>query len=346
MRRRILGVLTVALVIASMFAAHEPTYAKTENKRQIVVFNDNVDDNMKVKILDKHKALKVKDVKGTNAVVVRVSMDNKLLEESEVRYVEEDYIVRISGSSSKKDKNDNQVTAQPAEVVPWGVEYMNNLVSDNTDNGDGIKTGIIDTGIDVDHPDLAANIKGGYNTTSKKKSYDDDNGHGTHVAGIIGAVDNEVGVIGVAPQVDLYAIKALDYNGDGYLSDLIEAIEWCIVNNMDIINMSLGIDEDSLVLRESVMKAYNSGILMVAAAGNNHGGRCQYPALYKEVIGVGAIDQNNSIAEFSAIEGVDVWAPGVSIYSTHLDGYYLLKNGTSMAAPHWCAEIVKSLKGD
>ncbi|PKM54609.1 MAG: hypothetical protein CVV00_07475 [Firmicutes bacterium HGW-Firmicutes-5] len=107
MRRRIISVLTVAFVMASMFAVHEPTLAKTENKRKIVVFNDNVDNNKKVKLFEKHKALKIKDIMDTNAVVVSASVDNKLFEESEVRFVEEDCSISIRGNTGKKDKKDD-----------------------------------------------------------------------------------------------------------------------------------------------------------------------------------------------------------------------------------------------
>jgi len=217
---------------------------------------------------------------------------------------------------------------------------MNKLSPDSDNTGNGIKVAVIDTGIDVDYPDLMANIKGGYNATSKKKSYDDDNGHGTHVAGIIAAVDNEMGVIGVAPEADLYAIKALDAYGDGYVSDIVEGIEWCIENDIDIINMSLGMANDSVLLNEAVQDAYSAGILMVVAAGNNYGGDCEIPAAYDEVIAVGAIKTDGSIADFSAINGVDAWAPGVDVYSTYINDIYIDFDGTSMAAPHWIKSLL------
>lgn len=195
-RMSIVSIALVVMMLITLFNVSLPVQAKTEIKRQIVIFEDNIDSAKKDEILEMHKALKIKEIKGTNAVVVMASSDSKLSEDEEIRFVEADYVISIEGNTSKKDKKpDEELPVQPAETIPWGVEYMNNLSPDSDNTGKGIKVAIIDTGIDVDHPDLIANIKGGYNATSKKKSYDDDNGHGTHVAGIIAAVDNEIGVI-------------------------------------------------------------------------------------------------------------------------------------------------------
>jgi len=340
-RKSVLSIVLAMMIILTTVIGNASIYAKAETKRQIVVFDENINADKKTEILAKYQATKIKDIKGTNAVVVSVSSDNNMSNESDVRFVEDDYIINIEGGTSKKVKDsDDNATDQPDEVVPWGVEYMNDLTSDSVSLGVGIKVGIIDTGIDIDHPDLVDNIKGGYNTTSKKKSYDDDNGHGTHVAGIIGAVDNDIGVVGVAPKAELYAVKALDASGNGYISDVIEGIEWCISNEMDIVNMSIGLESDSGLLHESILEAYAAGIRMIAAAGNNYGGTCEYPAAYDEVIGVGAIDIDGNYASFSAIDGVDEWAPGEEIFSSYANASYRVMNGTSMAAPHYVRTIM------
>lgn len=340
-RKSILSLALVALMLITSFIVTLPVQAKTETKRQIVIFEDNVKSAKKDEILDKHRAVKIKEIKGTNAVVVMTSVDSKLSTDEDIQFVEEDYVISIEGNANKKDKKtDDQLPEQPAETIPWGVEYMNNLSPDSINTGIGIKIAIIDTGIDVDHPDLVDNIKGGYNATSKKKSYDDENGHGTHVAGIIAAVDNEIGVIGVAHEAELYAIKALDSYGDGYVSNIIEGIEWCIENNIDIINMSFGMGNDSVLLHEAVHKASSTGIVMVAAAGNNYGGNCEFPAAYDEVISVGSLNIDGDVADHSALNGVDVWAPGVGIISTYIDSEYTKIDGTSMATPHWIVKVI------
>lgn len=345
-RRKIIMSLIMMLVLIVSSISGYCSSGREHQSRKIIVFREGTDDARKEEILIGHNAVKLKEVNAINAVVAYVR-PGMTFSENDVEYVEDDLILSIAGKptdnkSSKTQKDDTIVPDQPPETVPWGIEYMKNLVPAASGTGELVKVGIIDTGIDMDHPDLVGNIKGGYNTISKKGSYDDDNGHGTHVAGIIAAVDNDIGVVGVLPEAELYAVKALDSTGNGYVSDVIEGIEWCIENDIDIINMSIGMTNDSMALHEVVIRAWDVGIVLVAAAGNNYGGDCEYPAAYQEVIGVGAISYKNQIGDFSAISGVDFWAPGVNVYSTYLDGTYVSMDGTSMAAPHW---ILKAVEG-
>jgi len=176
----------------------------------------------------------------------------------------------------------------------------------------------------------------------------DDNGHGTHVAGIIAALDNEIGVVGVAPEAELYALKALDKTGSGYVSDVVAAIMWATDPNndgntddrMDVINMSFGGAYNSWLLDAACLLAYyQDKLILVAAAGNSgnppgKGDNVGYPAAYDSVIAVAATDQSDERARWSST-GLDVElaAPGVSIYSTYIGGYDTL-SGTSMASPH------------
>ena len=250
-----------------------------------------------------------------------------------------------------------------AEQLPWGVDRIdadlvwdpdsNLTLNEETITGLGVKLGIVDTGIDKDHPDLMANIMGGRNFVAKggppwapkidPDDWDDDNGHGTHVAGIAAAVENDEGVVGVAPEAYLYGVKVLDRTGSGYLSDVIAGIEWCIDPNddgdtsdrMHVINLSLGTDTDYPELHAAVDSAWNAGIVLVAAAGNENGGPVVYPAAYEEVIAVSATDREDNLASFSSTgPEVELAAPGVDIYSTYKDGEYEALSGTSMAAPH------------
>ncbi|WP_235426967.1 S8 family peptidase [Cohnella kolymensis] len=195
----------------------------------------------------------------------------------------------------------------------------------------------MDTGI-APHEDLS--VTGGASFVSYTASYADDNGHGTHVAGIIGARNNTIGVVGIAPDSSIYAVKALDYDGSGYLSDIIAGIDWSITNRMDLINLSLGSPQDSLTLHQVVDKAYSNGILVVAAAGNNgtangSGDTLEYPARYESAIAVAAIDSTNQRGYFSATGSkVEVAAPGVNVTSTYLNNSYATMSGTSMATPY------------
>ncbi|PKM78866.1 MAG: hypothetical protein CVU88_08760, partial [Firmicutes bacterium HGW-Firmicutes-13] len=191
---------------------------------------------------------------------------------------------------------------------------------------------ILDTGIDLDHPDL--HVAGGENF-SLGKSYDDKNGHGTHVAGIVAALDNGAGVIGVAPGANLYAVKVLNNAGSGWWSDLIAGLQWCVDNGMEVANMSLGATSAPPDVLDACDAADNAGLLLVAAAGNEYGGDVIYPAAYDSVIAVSATNSSDELASFSSVgPEVELAAPGVNIYSTYKDGSYTTMSGTSMASPH------------
>ncbi len=141
-------------------------------------------------------------------------------------------------------------------------------------------------------------------------------------------------MIGVGPQINLYAIKVLGANGSGYLSDVIEGIQWAINNGMQVVNMSLGTTADIQSFHNAVIVAKNANIVLVVVAGNS-GSSVDYPAAYPETIAVSATDKNNQIASSSSRSSeVDLAAPGVSIYSTYKGTGYKTLSGTSMAAPH------------
>lgn len=224
------------------------------------------------------------------------------------------------------------------QSLPWGVDRIDaeQVHSNYGITGFGVKVAVVDTGIDTGHPDLK--IYGGKSFITS--SYNDDNGHGTHVAGTIAALDNGEGVIGVAPDAWLYSLKVLDSSGSGLWSNVAAAIEWCIDNQMDIISMSLGGTSGDSLIKAAVAEAYLAGILLVAAAGNSgnsdgSGDNVLYPAKYPEVIAVAATDQKDGRAPFSSTgPDVELAAPGMSIPSTYLGSTYKTLNGTSMAAPH------------
>jgi subtilisin family serine protease len=148
-----------------------------------------------------------------------------------------------------------------------------------------------------------------------------------------------VGVVGAAHKANLYAIKVLNAQGSGYLSDIVEGIDWAIGARLNVINMSLGTTADVQSFHDAVIRAYNAGITVVAAAGNS-GGAVNYPGAYSEVIGVSATDSTNMIAPWSSYgPEVDLAAPGVSVYSTYKGNSYTTLSGTSMASPHVAAAV-------
>lgn len=242
------------------------------------------------------------------------------------------------------------ITPEELEQIPWGVKKISSEYAWNEIKVKGreIKVGIIDTGIDKNHVDLKNNVKGGHNFVEEENSdiFIDDNGHGTHVAGVIGALANKTGIIGVAPEVSLYGVKCLDSEGIGQDTDIIEGINWCVDNEMDIINMSFGDKETTIAEKEALDRAYKSGIVLVAAAGNSGVGKdsMDYPAKYGDIIiSVGATNENDKRASFSSTgPKLQVMAPGENILSTTPGSYYAY-SGTSMACPHVVGEIALSM---
>lgn len=230
-------------------------------------------------------------------------------------------------------------------TIPYGIDLINApYMWSNGYTGKKVTIAIIDTGCDTRHPDLRGKIIGGKNFTSddnyNPRIYRDYNGHGTHVAGIIAAGNKKKrGVVGVAPDSKLLVLKALDKNGSGKYSWIIDAIDYAIERKVDIISMSLGGEDDIKELHEAIAKAVCNNILVVAAAGNEgdnlpYTNELSFPGAYKESISVGAIDKNKEPAYFTnSNKEVDVLAPGVNILSTYKNGMYAILSGTSMATP-------------
>jgi len=331
-----LGVLAGILLVLGVIGLTGINSVSSANpkplERKIVVFKSGVlDEPAREALLAKFGAVKTKDLTLINgkAVLLPPKAEAALARQTGVLRIDDDVIVEALVKIARTPK------PQPLEVLPWGIDKIDaELVWPSGNTADPVKMAIIDTGIDVKHPDLTANLKGGVSTVGYTTSYNDDNGHGTHVAGIVGAVDNEIGVIGAGPAIDLYAVKVLDRRGSGYLSDVIEGLDWAIAHGMQVVNMSLGTSADVLSFREAVQRVNSAGIVQVAAAGNS-GGSVIYPAAYPEVIAVSATDNTDTIASWSSRgPEVDLAAPGVSIYSTYKGQTYKTLSGTSMAAPH------------
>lgn len=222
-----------------------------------------------------------------------------------------------------------------SQVTPWGVAKVKAPQVWETTEGAGIKVGILDTGIDGKHPDLHGLIKGGVNTADSSSPYIDENGHGTHVAGTVAALNNQIGVVGVAPRAELYSLKCFSPEGTASLTDIAQAIDWAIDQKIRILNMSFGSREPSEVLHRAIKSALNHGIVMIASSGNS-AESIDYPARHAEVLAVGALGRNNKVASFSNYGSkLNYVQPGVDILSTWpvSPGYSTL-SGTSMATPH------------
>ncbi len=215
---------------------------------------------------------------------------------------------------------------------------------DITKGARNIRIAIIDTGIDYNHPDLKANVdkEHGYNFANDSKDAMDDNGHGTHCAGTIGALhDNKVGVAGVMSEVTMIPVKFLDAGGSGTLEAAVKSIDYATNLNVDLMSNSWGGGGRSEALYEAIQRAADKGIIFTAAAGNsssNNDSTPSYPASYDvaNVVSVAALTAQNDLAYFSSYgrNSVHIAAPGHNILSTVKGGGYEIMSGTSMATPH------------
>ncbi len=228
---------------------------------------------------------------------------------------------------------------QPPQELRCGIDRIDADNAWDLSKGAGIKESILDTGIDNKHQDLDANNKGGvshigFRTSTNPKDWTDKHGHGTHVAGIIAAEDNDIGVIGVAPEAWLYAVKVIGDDGSGSVIDVIDGIMWAIENDMQVISMSFGGPINNIALQLMCDMAFDEGIILVAAAGNS-GSDVMFPAAYNSVIAVSATDDSDSVPSWSCFgPEIELAAPGVQIKSTYLNDGYEVMDGTSMACPH------------
>jgi subtilisin family serine protease len=216
---------------------------------------------------------------------------------------------------------------QPAvQTTPWGITAIHAQNVWPVTRGKTVNVAVIDSGIESKHPDLAHAYAGGQNIVDPAKPPEDDFGHGTHVAGIIAAADNNIGTVGVAPEVKLWAVKVLYQDGSGHDDYVVAGLDWLIAKKQQsggawVANMSLG-GLGTNALAKAVQRALDAGIILVASAGNtgNQSGLL-YPAGYEGVISVGAVDSQLHVASFSTHGiGLNVVAPGVNVLSTYLRG--------------------------
>ncbi|MBQ4897527.1 peptidase S8 [Paenibacillus sp. Marseille-P2973] len=222
-------------------------------------------------------------------------------------------------------------------------EYQWNLPIIETNRGwklskgsNDVIVGVVDTGVDLKHPDLQGRLLKGYNVVSPGDDPVDDVGHGTHVAGIISAnVNNNEGIAGMMWGGKILPVKALDKTGSGTTYSVAQGIIWATDHGAKVINMSLGNYADAQFLHEAIKYAFDRDVVLIAATGNDNTERPGYPAAYPEVLSVSATDYHLQRASFSNYgDYVDVMAPGESIASTYPDNQYAALSGTSMASPH------------
>jgi len=218
----------------------------------------------------------------------------------------------------------------------WGINAFDLPKAWQKTKGEGVKIAVLDTGCDLSHQDLVANLLPGKNFIDESKEPLDDNGHGTHVCGIIAAENNEMGIVGVAPNSSIIPVKVLDRNGGGDVATVCKGIKWAVdVAKADFICMSLGCPNPVDEVRDCIKYAMSKKVICFVAAGNS--GETKevfYPANYPEAVAIGSIDENFNRSSFSNTgENLDFLAPGGKILSTVPTNWYAIMSGTSMATP-------------
>ncbi len=356
MQKRLLSLFACTLILSLAVAPNLTIPVSGQGRsgekvpdRYIVVLKDDTSDARGVAndIAQRHR-IAVEHVyehalKGFSAIIPAAKLD-KVKADSRVRFVEQDMTVEAFQSS---------------QVIPTGINRIDADLSttakiDGNDERVGVDIAIIDTGIDLKHPDLNVNTALQKTCVPGTKNANDDNGHGTHVAGIAAAIDNGRGVVGVAPGASLVPVKVLARNGSGLISWVICGVDHVTrhANTIEVANMSLGCACHSNALHLAVKRSVEAGVTYVVAAGNSASDVSNFdPASYPEVITVSAIvdtdgkcggqgpstnyGDDDTFATFSNFgAGVDLAAPGVDILSTYKGQSYAIMSGTSMASPH------------
>ena len=389
MRRSVI-LIVIALMGASL-AAVVPARADGRVGRYIVVLNPGAGDpgSVAAEHANEHSAVVTHlyryALRGYAAAIPDARLDD-VKSDPRVAYVSEDGTVEASHHRSGHGGGPPQPSPSPTpttspspsptptepastQSLPTGINRIDGELSSAT-SGDGsgmveVDVAVIDTGIDLDHPDLNVHSAGGKNCTTSS-GFDDANGHGTHVAGTIGALDNTSGVVGVAPGARVWPVRVLDRRGSGSWSWVICGIDWVTEHkdSIEVANMSLGgsgsepsdPDFDCVTgnaLHDAICRSVTAGVTYAVAAGNEStNAATRVPASFNEVITVSALadfnglpdgggsptcrsDVDDTFADFSNFGAdVDLIAPGVCINSTWMGGGYKSISGTSMAAPH------------
>jgi hypothetical protein len=331
--RRLLGLLSAlalaVLSLPSLGRADESARTRRVPGRLVVRARTGLGRDALSAALRHCGARRVTAVEALAATVIDVPDDELSAIEATLRRsglfksVERDYLAHIA-----EQPNDPYYTAQ------WGVPRIGAPAAWDLSSGAGAVVAVVDTGIDDSHPDLQGRVLPGYDFVNGDADPQDDNGHGTHMSGIIAAQrDNGIGIAGVAPDAMLLPVKVLDAQGSGAYSAVASGITYAVDHGARVLNLSLTGPAQSSVLQDAVDYATAHDAVVVAAAGNEGSGLPDYPAAATGAVAVAAIDQDDAHAAFSNYGSwIAVAAPGVDIVTTSIGGTYASSSGTSPAA--------------
>ncbi len=282
------GRVRACVIVSVIFIAGWAFAASGSNLRKIVVFVEGTPWQEQQQVIGRSGSRVLNILSLINGVAIQLPEPgtaqalSTLQADPTVEGVYDDPTIAAHGAASIS-ADGIVIYIQPApaptqETYGWGLEKIGipDVHEDKPGlDGSGVKVAILDTGVDMNHPDLKQNIIGGINARAgaDPSNYQDDNGHGTHIAGIIAARQNKKGVIGAAPHIRMYAIKVLDQNGAGQVSDLISGLGWVHAHKINLVNMSLGFPQEwgpYPALEKAIKRLYDAGVIMVASAGNRN----------------------------------------------------------------------------
>ena len=341
--RRGFAFAVAGALLASLFLT-APVTAKQadEHKRVLVRFQHGTSDAKRSDKVNKKDAKKDEEIYGDSDIWVVESkkgesdkqLASRFKGDSDVVYAEPDVALHISLANPNDPSFGAQYAMQKINAVAGWTSYPGAYTSTG-----GAEIAMIDTGIDTTHPEFAGRI----DTANSKcfgylcilTGYEDDNGHGSHTAGTAAAsTNNAQGVAGVSYNSKIMVLKVCNAAGTCQTADIVSAINWARTHGAKVMSMSLG-GGGTATLQTAVQQAYNAGVVVVAAAGNDGDGTLEYPAAYAEAISVAATDANDAHASFSNVNAdVEIAAPGVNVLSTYSGDGYTTLSGTSMATPH------------
>ena len=349
MKQRILAVLTavtlLTLTVSAAGAEDSPAVGTYDPEKQYIVG------------CRESGQLLCEDDSEVPFAVVSGDELQTLLKRGAVEWYEEDYEVTLLGDF---DEVQEEAAAKQIRLAAesggksmenrWDLSMIQAELAYRVGClGQGVRVGVIDSGIRADHGDLAGNVLAGYNYVDENTDTRDTLGHGTFVSGIIAALDDESGMTGIAPRAQLIPLKCFAGKTTS-VSYICRAIYGAVDDfDCDVINLSLGFAEDSRALETAVDYAAGKGVIMVAAAGNYSGETLYYPAAYDSVIGVGAVNEKGVVSSSSQHNSsVFLTAPGVDVKSTGISGGYVYGSGTSYAVPYVTAAVavMKSVWGE
>lgn len=349
-KKRIVSTLLSALVISSALVVNTSlasAFDDTKESKYLVLTDSDYALEKTEKLSSKSESV----FSDENTAVKKVSLSksdvNALKNTNGVIAVEKD--VTFSGCNTN-DSEDIEVIDcifKDVESEDLNLWYLDAVGTSKDKGKEKVKIELLDSGVNLNKDIEVENRVNLIEDDNVNPLYEDFSGHGTAMASVINAKNNGVGVTGINPNAKLYSVRVLDDKIQAPLSRIVEGIQWGIDNDMDIINMSFGTNTNSVILREIIQKAYDAGILLVSATGNDPNSDVQYPAAYPEVLAVGSMNENSEISDFTSVGNeMDVVAPGEKIETAGIFGTINGTSGTSISTAEVSAVASKILEKD